>query len=71
MSSQQHLPQTQTTMEACFTLREDSKMQEEFCRHQERMGQIAAAAPGFLGVIGGPIQRSNWLYFCGKWKTPI
>lgn len=70
MSSQQHLPQTLTTMEACFTLREDSKMQEEFWRHQERMGPIAAAAPGFLGVIGGPIQRSNWLYFCGKWKTP-
>jgi hypothetical protein len=70
MSSQQHLPQTLTTMEACFTLHEDSKMQEEFWRHQQRMGPIAAAAPGFLGVIGGPIQRSNWLYFCGKWKTP-
>jgi len=70
MSSQQRLPQTLTTMEACFTLHEDSKMQEEFWRHQQRMGPIAAAAPGFLGVIGGPIQRSNWLYFCGKWKTP-
>jgi len=70
MSSQQRLPQTLTTMEACFTLHEDSKMQEEFWRHQARMGPIAAAAPGFLGVLGGPIQRSSWLYFCGKWRTP-
>jgi hypothetical protein len=34
------------------------------------VGPIAAAAPGFLGVIGGPIARSPWLYFCGKWQTP-
>ncbi len=70
MSSQQHLPQTLTTMEACFTLHEDRTVQEEFWRHQERMGPIAAAAPGFVAVIGGPIVRSHWLYFCGKWKAP-
>jgi hypothetical protein len=70
MSSQQHLPQTLTTMEACFTLHEAKEIQEEFWRHQQRMGPIAAAAPGFLGVIGGPIQRSHWLYFCGKWESP-
>jgi hypothetical protein len=70
MSSQQHLPQTLTTMEACFTLHEDKAIQEEFWRHQERMGPIAAAAPGFLAVIGGPILRSHWLYFCGKWQSP-
>jgi hypothetical protein len=70
MSSQQHLPQTLTTMEACFTLHEDRTVQEEFWRHQERMGPIAAAAPGFVAVIGGPILRSHWLYFCGKWKAP-
>jgi len=70
MSSQQHLPQTLTTMEACFTLHEDRTVQEEFWRHQERMGPIAAAAPGFVAVIGGPILRSHWLYFCGKWKSP-
>ena len=70
MSSQQHLPQTLTTMEACFTLHEDTKILEEFWRHQERMGPIAAAAPGFVAVIGGPIARSHWLYFCGKWQSP-
>jgi hypothetical protein len=70
MSSQQHLPQTLTTMEACFALHEDRTVQEEFWRHQERMGPIAAAAPGFVAVIGGPILRSHWLYFCGKWKSP-
>jgi hypothetical protein len=70
MSSQQHLPQTLTTMEACFTLHEDRTVQEEFWRHQERMGPIAAAAPGFVAVIGGPILRSHWLYICGKWKSP-
>jgi hypothetical protein len=70
MSSQDQIPQTLTTMEACFTLTENQAAQEEFWRHQERMGPIAAAAPGFLAVIGGPIQRSHWLYFCGKWATP-
>lgn len=70
MSSQDHLPQTLTTMEACFTLHQDEALQAEFWKHQERMGPIAAAAPGFLGVIGGPIHRSHWLYFCGKWSTP-
>jgi hypothetical protein len=70
MSSQQHLPQTLTTMEACFTLHEDRTVLEEFWRHQERMGPIAAAAPGFVAVIGGPILRSHWLYFCGKWQSP-
>ena len=70
MSSQDHIPQTLTTMEACFTLHQDEALQAEFWKHQERMGPIAAAASGFLGVIGGPIHRSHWLYFCGKWANP-
>jgi hypothetical protein len=55
-------------MEAGFTVKQADA--EEFWRHQERMGPVAAAAPGFLAVIGGPIARSPWLYFCGKWQTP-
>jgi hypothetical protein len=62
------IPQTITTMEAGFTVNAASA--EEFWRQQERMGPVAAAAPGFLAVIGGPIARSPWLYFCGKWQTP-
>jgi hypothetical protein len=61
-------PQTVITMEAGFTLNQADA--EEFWRHQERMGPVAAAAPGFLAVIGGPIAHSPWLYFCGKWQTP-
>ena len=57
-------------MEAAFTLHEGKELQEEFWRHQERMGPIAAASPGFVAVIGGPIHRSHWLYFSGKWETP-
>ena len=70
MSSQDRIPQTLTTMEAAFTLHEDKEVQEEFWRHQERMGPIAATSPGFVAVIGGPIHRSRWLYFSGKWATP-
>ncbi|HEX3571162.1 MAG TPA: hypothetical protein VHU44_10100 [Acidobacteriaceae bacterium] len=70
MSSQDRIPQTLTTMEAAFTLHESKELQEEFWRHQERMGPIAAASPGFIAVIGGPIHRSHWLYFSGKWATP-
>jgi heme-degrading monooxygenase HmoA len=70
MSSQDRIPQTLTTMEAAFTLHEGKEIQEEFWRHQERMGPIAAASPGFVAVIGGPIHRSRWLYFSGKWATP-
>lgn len=70
MSSQQSIPQTLTTMEAAFTLHKDKAIQEEFWKHQERMGPIAAASPGFISVIGGQIQRSDWLYFSGKWATP-
>ena len=70
MSSQDRIPQTLTTMEAAFTLHEGKDVQEEFWRHQQRMGPIAAASPGFIAVIGGPIQRSRWLYFSGKWQTP-
>ena len=62
------IPQTMTTMEAGFTVNQADA--EEFWRHQERMGPVAAAASGFLAVIGGPIARSPWLYFCGKWQTP-
>jgi hypothetical protein len=62
------IPQTVTTMEAGFTVNEAHA--PEFWAHQERMGPIAAAASGFLAVIGGPIARSPWLYFCGKWQTP-
>lgn len=70
MSSQDRIPQTLTTMEAAFTLHEGKELQEEFQRHQDRMGPIAAASPGFVAVIGGAIQRSRWLYFSGKWATP-
>ena len=62
------IPQTMTTMEAGFTANE--KHAEEFWPQQERMGPVAAASPGFVAVIGGPIARSPWLYFCGKWQTP-
>jgi hypothetical protein len=62
------IPQTLTTMEAGFTVNPADA--EEFWRQQERMGPVAAAAQGFLAVIGGPIARSPWLYFCGKWQTP-
>ncbi len=62
------IPQTMTTMEAGFTVNEAHA--EEFWREQERMGPVAAASPGFLAVIGGPIARSPWLYFCGKRQTP-
>jgi hypothetical protein len=55
-------------MEAGFTVNQADA--EGFWRQQERMGPVAAAAPGFLAVIGGPIARSPWLYFCGKWQTP-
>jgi hypothetical protein len=61
-------PQTVTTMEAGFTV--NPATADEFWRQQDRMGPVAAAAPGFLAVIGGPIARSPWLYFCGKWQTP-
>jgi hypothetical protein len=61
------IPQTMTTMEAGFTINQADA--EEFWRQQERMGPVAAAAPGFLAVIGGPIARSPWLYFCGKWQS--
>ena len=70
MSSQDLIPQTLTTMEAAFTLHKDEAVQAEFWRHQQRMGPIAAASAGFVCVIGGPIQRSDWLYFSGKWSTP-
>jgi hypothetical protein len=69
MSSQDRIPQTLTTMEAAFTLQEGKELQDEFWSHQERMGPIAAASPGFVAVIGGPIHRSHWLYFSGKWAT--
>ena len=57
-------------MEAAYILQEGEALQEEFWRHQERMGPIAAASPGFVAVIGGPIHRSPWIYFSGKWATP-
>jgi hypothetical protein len=59
MSASAHIP-----------LHEGKAIQEEFGRHQERMGPIAAAALGFLGVIGGPILRSHWLYFAGNGNPP-
>jgi hypothetical protein len=51
-----------------FTANE--KHAEEFWPQQERMGPVAAALPGFVAVTDGPIARSPWLYFCGKWQTP-
>ena len=71
MSSQDQIPQTVTTMEAAFKLHDVKELQDEFWRHQVRMGPIAASSPGFICVIGGPIHRSEWLYFSGKWRTPV
>jgi hypothetical protein len=64
------LPQTPTTMEACMRLSEDPKQQEVFWKAQERMGPVVAAQDGFRAVIGGPIARSTWMYFSGKFATP-
>jgi len=44
MSSPERNPQTLTTMEAAFTLHERKELQEDFWRHRERMGPIAAAS---------------------------
>lgn len=68
MPAPNSIPQTLTTMEACFTV--EPGAEDEFWRAQERMGPVAAAQPGFLAVIGGPIYNSSWLYFCGKFETP-
>lgn len=68
MSVSTTIPQTLTVMEACFTL--NPGVEEDFWRAQDRFGPIAAAAPGFRAVIGGPIANSPWLYFSGKWETP-
>ncbi|GAA4861123.1 antibiotic biosynthesis monooxygenase family protein [Pseudonocardia benzenivorans] len=62
------IPQTVTTMEACMTLRAGNEA--DFWATQERMGPVVASQPGFLAVIGGPIARSPWMYFSGKWETP-
>lgn len=68
MSASTQIPQTLTVMEACFTL--NPGVDEEFWKAQEKFGPVAAASPGFLAVIGGPIANSPWLYFSGKWATP-
>lgn len=68
MSAPTKIPQTLTMMEACFTLAPG--VDEEFWAAQERFGPIAAAAPGFQAVIGGPIANSPWLYFGGVFETP-
>ncbi|MFF7945169.1 hypothetical protein ACFZC5_36350 [Nocardia gamkensis] len=68
MSVSTEIPQTLTVMEACFTL--NPGIDEQFWAAQEKFGPIAAASPGFVAVIGGPIANSPWLYFCGKWATP-
>jgi heme-degrading monooxygenase HmoA len=68
MSVSTEIPQTLTVMEACFTL--NPGVDEEFWPAQEKFGPVAAAASGFLAVIGGPIANSPWLYFSGKWATP-
>jgi hypothetical protein len=68
MSAPTQIPQTLTMMEACFTLAPG--VEDEFWPAQERFGPIAAAAPGFRGVLGGPIANSSWLYFGGIFETP-
>lgn len=68
MSTSTKIPQTLTVMEACFTL--NPGVDAEFWAAQDKFGPIAAAAPGFRAVIGGPIANSPWLYFSGKWETP-
>jgi heme-degrading monooxygenase HmoA len=69
MQSAIETPQTATTMEACMRLA-DGPQQEAFWKAQERMGPVVAAQPGFRAVIGGPIARSTWMYFCGKFDSP-
>ncbi|MGP4020789.1 hypothetical protein [Saccharopolyspora sp. 5N708] len=68
MSKRTDVPQTLTVMEACFTLAPG--IEDEFWQAQDRFGPVAAAAPGFRGVIGGPIANSSWLYFGGVFETP-
>jgi hypothetical protein len=62
------VPQTLTVMEAGFTLRRG--IEEEFWRANNGSIPTAAAQPGFVAVIGGPIVDSSWLYFSGMWETP-
>jgi|GEM_PF-2362673 len=62
-------PQTLCTMEAAMKLTPGPE-QANFWRAQERIGSVVAAAPGFVGVIGGPITDSTWMYFSGKFETP-
>jgi hypothetical protein len=52
MSSQDCIPQALTTRKACFALNQHDAAQAKFWRHQERLARIAAAAPGFVSVIG-------------------
>ncbi|MGD9991298.1 hypothetical protein [Pseudonocardia sp.] len=66
-NSQQRVPQTPITMEACMILA--SGPEDQFWQAQERMGPIVAAQPGFRAVIGGPIAASGWMYFCGKFDS--
>jgi Antibiotic biosynthesis monooxygenase len=62
------VPQTRTVMEAGFTLREGTEA--EFWRANNGAIPTAAAQPGFVAVVGGPIANSSWLYFSGTWETP-
>ena len=62
------IPQTRTVMEAGFTLR--AGIEESFWRANDAAIPTAAAQPGFVGVAGGPIANSAWLYFSGTWATP-
>jgi heme-degrading monooxygenase HmoA len=61
-------PQTLCTMEAAMKL--SPGPEADFWAAQERIGPIVAAAPGFVGVIGGEITDSTWMYFSGKFETP-
>lgn len=70
MSSQPvAIPQTLTTMEACMQLAKGPE--DRFWKAQEAIGGVVAAQPGFVGVIGGPIAHSEWMYFCGKFETSV
>lgn len=62
-------PQTLTTMEACMQLAKGPE--NRFWKAQEAIGGVVAAQPGFVGVIGGPIAHSEWMYFSGKFATSV
>jgi heme-degrading monooxygenase HmoA len=55
-------------MEAGFKLRPG--IEDDFWRAQGRITPIVMEQPGFVATYGGPIARSSWLYFSGRFETP-